>query len=84
MQVDDYKDFEMDMLQGLVKSFPEAEETRVKKVVEEKFLKVVEEGKLLTLTDCEVNLIEDFRKWSNTPGSASGVFHWRKRYGKDE
>lgn len=49
--------------------------------VDKKFLELSAEGKLHSLTDDEVQLIMDFRKWSASPGSASGVFHWRKKYG---
>jgi hypothetical protein len=60
---------------------PKAKEI-IQKAVEEEFLKMTEEQKIMSLSEDEVKVLLAFRAWSSSAGSASGVFHWRKQYGK--
>jgi hypothetical protein len=82
MQQQDFTDLQADVVKNLMEQVPEAKKEDLEKKTEEAFRKLTEEEKIMTLTVDEVDLLLAFRKWSASPGSASGVFHWRKQYGK--
>lgn len=60
----------------------EKQEEIIKQSVAEEFKRMTDEEKIMSLTEDEVNLLIKFREWGRSPNSASGVFHWRKQYGK--
>lgn len=50
-----------------------------KEQIRREFEAVIAEGKLLSLTEEEVRLVESFRQWKRTSDAAGGVFHWKRR-----
>lgn len=89
MNSKDYRDLENNLsdnliqkLSGLNQAVGEKHSDLIKASVAEEFRKMTDEEKILSLSPDEVKLLIKFREWSRSPSSASGVFHWRKQYGK--
>jgi hypothetical protein len=66
----------------LAKRAPKASREMIQASVDETFKQMSIEEKLMTLSEDEVDLILKFRAWGKLVGSASGVFHWKKQFGK--
>lgn len=84
MQQQDYVNLENSVFEKLLNNVPEthAHKEVVQEQVAKAFKEMTDEQKIMSLSEDEVRLLIDFRRWSASPGSASGVFHWRKQYGK--
>ena len=81
MQSDDYSHLSSNLIEALTGKIPQAPKEEIRASVEEEFKRMTDEQKIMSLSEDEVQLLMDFRKWSTSPGSASGVFHWRKQFG---
>jgi hypothetical protein len=84
MQEQDYKQLQNDFFHKVSSIIPEVPREELRKSVEESFKQMTDEQKIMSLSEDEVRLLLDFRKWSASSRSASGVFHWRKQFGKKE
>lgn len=82
MQQNDFRDLQKDVINKIFGKTPEIPKEIVQESVEQSFRAMTDEQKIMSLSEDEVKLLLDFRKWSRSSGSASGVFHWRKQYGK--
>lgn len=82
MQSEDYRNLEFDVFTKLASRLGQSPKEEIRISVEQAFKEMTDEQKIMSLSPDEVQLLVDFRRWSQSPGSASGVFHWRKQYGK--
>ena len=70
------------LMSRLTEKDVQAARDKVNAAVAEAMEQQVVDGKIMVLTPTEVQVLDAFRKWSVSPGSASGVFQWRKQYGR--
>jgi len=84
MQEADHTQLQSTLIDELFGKVPGAKKEDIRATVEAEFRKLSDEQKLLSLSETEVELLLAFRQWSQSPGSATGVFHWKKRYGKSK
>jgi DNA-directed RNA polymerase specialized sigma subunit len=87
MQQEDLKNMQTDLINYLAGKLQQSPKEEILNLilrvsVEDAFRKMSDEQKIMSLSSDEVELLIDFRNWSNSIASVSGVFHWQKKYGK--
>ncbi len=84
MQESDYRNLKGELTEKIVKEFSEQQSgigersAAIRMLAEQTIDKFRDENKLFSLSEDEVQLLLDYRKWKLSPRVISGIFHWKK------